>query len=125
IFSEQYILMVPSVLQSSSPDQACLQLYNLNESVSVSVVLEYSGSNTTIFEQPVRGNYFFQCIRFMAPRATFSPLAFITFSAKGATVRLTERRSVAIQNVDSVVFVQTDKPIYKPGQTGECGYCFT
>uniref|UniRef100_A0A8C3I069 Ovostatin n=1 Tax=Chrysemys picta bellii TaxID=8478 RepID=A0A8C3I069_CHRPI len=29
-----------------------------------------------------------------------------------ATVRLTERRSVAIQNVDSVVFVQTDKPIY-------------
>uniref|UniRef100_A0A8C3I065 Uncharacterized protein n=1 Tax=Chrysemys picta bellii TaxID=8478 RepID=A0A8C3I065_CHRPI len=96
--------MVPSVLQSSSPDQACLQLYNLNESVSVSVVLEYSGSNTTIFEQPVRGNDFFQCIRFMAPRATFSPLAFITFSAKGATVRLTERRSVAIQNVDSVVF---------------------
>ncbi|CAM5078645.1 unnamed protein product [Natator depressus] len=113
----QYVLMVPSVLQSSSPDQACLQLHNLKESVSVSVVLEYSGSNTTIFEQPVRGNYFFQCIRFMAPHATFSPLAFITFSAKGATVRLAERRSVAIQNVESVVFVQTDKPIYKPGQT--------
>ncbi|KAG6921754.1 ovostatin 2 [Chelydra serpentina] len=111
--------MVPSVLQSSSPDQACLQLHSLNESVSVSVILEYSGSNTTIFEQPVRGNYFFQCITFMAPRATFSPLAFITFSAKGATVRLAEKRSVAIQNVDSVVFVQTDKPIYKPGQTGE------
>ncbi|EMP24415.1 Ovostatin [Chelonia mydas] len=75
--SIQYVLMVPSVLQSSSPDQACLQLHNLKESVSVSVVLEYSGSNTTIFEQPVRGNYFFQCVRFM----------------------------------------QTDKPIYKPGQT--------
>uniref|UniRef100_A0A452H633 OVOS protein n=1 Tax=Gopherus agassizii TaxID=38772 RepID=A0A452H633_9SAUR len=113
----QYLLMVPSVLQSSSPDQACLHFHNLNESVSVSVILEYSGSNTTIFEQPVRGNYFFQCIRFMVPRTTFSPLAFITFSAKGTTVRLAERRSMAIQNVDSVVFVQTDKPIYKPGQT--------
>uniref|UniRef100_A0A8C0G5P8 OVOS protein n=1 Tax=Chelonoidis abingdonii TaxID=106734 RepID=A0A8C0G5P8_CHEAB len=62
------------------------------------------------------------------PRTTFSPLAFITFSAKGTTVRLAERRSVAIQNVDSVVFVQTDKPIYKPGETVcalQCQVIFT
>uniref|UniRef100_A0A8C3SLY3 Alpha-2-macroglobulin n=1 Tax=Chelydra serpentina TaxID=8475 RepID=A0A8C3SLY3_CHESE len=56
-----------------------------------------------------------------APHATSDPLAFITFSAKGHTVHLSERRSVAIQNVDGVVFIQTDKPIYKPGQTGEWG----
>uniref|UniRef100_A0A8C3SJ67 Alpha-macroglobulin receptor-binding domain-containing protein n=1 Tax=Chelydra serpentina TaxID=8475 RepID=A0A8C3SJ67_CHESE len=69
-----YILMVPSVLQSSSPDQACLQLHSLNESVSVSVILEYSGSNTTIFEQPVRGNYFFQCITFMVRTLIYIPI---------------------------------------------------
>nr|XP_006136454.1 ovostatin-like isoform X1 [Pelodiscus sinensis] len=113
----QYSLMVPSVLQSNSPDQACIQIHNLNESVSMSIALEYSNANTTILEQSVKGNYFFKCIRFMAPRATASPLAFVTFSAKGATVRLAERRSVAIQNVESIVFVQTDKPIYKPRQT--------
>lgn len=52
------------------------------------------------------------------PPATSDALAFISFSAKGATVDLAERRSVAIQNVDGAVFVQTDKPLYKPGQTG-------
>uniref|UniRef100_A0A8C8S3K9 Uncharacterized protein n=1 Tax=Pelusios castaneus TaxID=367368 RepID=A0A8C8S3K9_9SAUR len=115
-FHRQYLLMVPSVLQSGSPNQACLQLHNLNESLSVSVVLEYSSANTTIFEQSVRRDGFFQCIAFTPPRATSSPLAFITFSGKGATVRLAERRSIAILNVDSVVFIQTDKPTYKPGQ---------
>uniref|UniRef100_A0A8C8S1X4 Alpha-2-macroglobulin bait region domain-containing protein n=1 Tax=Pelusios castaneus TaxID=367368 RepID=A0A8C8S1X4_9SAUR len=101
-WSGQYLLMVPSVLQSGSPNQACLQLHNLNESLSVSVVLEYSSANTTIFEQSVRRDGFFQCIAFTPPRATSSPLAFITFSGKGATVRLAERRSIAILNVDSV-----------------------
>uniref|UniRef100_A0A672UJV5 Ovostatin n=1 Tax=Strigops habroptila TaxID=2489341 RepID=A0A672UJV5_STRHB len=52
------------------------------------------------------------------PPATSDPLAFISFSAKGTTVNLAERRSVAIQNVDNTVFIQTDKPIYKPGQKG-------
>uniref|UniRef100_A0A8D0FDV1 Ovostatin n=1 Tax=Strix occidentalis caurina TaxID=311401 RepID=A0A8D0FDV1_STROC len=36
--------------------------------------------------------------------------------SQGTTVNLAERRSVAIQNVDNTVFIQTDKPIYKPGQ---------
>lgn len=52
------------------------------------------------------------------PPATSDPLAFISFTAKGTTVNLAERRSVAIQNVDNTVFIQTDKPIYKPGQKG-------
>lgn len=52
------------------------------------------------------------------PPASSDPVAFISFSAKGATVNLAERRSVAIQNVDGGVFVQTDKPLYKAGQKG-------
>uniref|UniRef100_A0A8C8S640 Ovostatin n=1 Tax=Pelusios castaneus TaxID=367368 RepID=A0A8C8S640_9SAUR len=69
------------------------------------------------------GNYTTNCkfslfsVPSQAPLATSDPLAFISFSAKGHTVHLAERRSVAIQNVNRVVFVQTDKPIYKPGQT--------
>ncbi|XP_074839734.1 ovostatin-like [Carettochelys insculpta] len=119
-FELQYILMVPSVLQSGSPDQACLQIQHLNESVSVEVTLQHSSTNITILKQGVRRDYFFKCIRFMTPPATSSPLAFITFSAKGNTTMVTERRSVAILNVESIVFVQTDKPIYKPGQTVLC-----
>lgn len=57
------------------------------------------------------------------PPVHSAPLAFISFSAKGSTISLEERRSVMIWNTDSIVFIQTDKPIYRPRQTGECPLC--
>ncbi|XP_071413375.1 ovostatin-like [Pithys albifrons albifrons] len=113
----QYVLLVPSVVQSDSPQTACVQFHNLTETVFMSIVLEYGSIQKTLFEESMTKNDFFKCGKFEVPAATSDPLAFISFSAKGTTVDLAERRSVAIQNVDKAVFIQTDKPIYKPGQT--------
>ncbi|KAM3677137.1 ovostatin-like isoform 1-T2 [Ammospiza maritima maritima] len=113
----QYVLLVPSVVRSDAPQTACVQLHSLSEPVTLSVVLEYGTVQRTLFEEPVTENDFFKCSEFEVPPATSDALAFISFSAKGATVDLAERRSVAIQNVDGAVFIQTDKPLYKPGQT--------
>ncbi|NXU42734.1 OVOS protein, partial [Drymodes brunneopygia] len=112
----QYVLLVPSVVRSDAPQTACVQLHNLSEPLSVSVVLEYGSIQRTLLEEPVTENDFFKCSEFKVPPATSDPVAFISFSAKGITVDLAERRSVAIQNVDGAVFVQTDKPLYKAGQ---------
>uniref|UniRef100_A0A8C3P054 OVOS protein n=1 Tax=Cyanoderma ruficeps TaxID=181631 RepID=A0A8C3P054_9PASS len=111
-----YVLLVPSVVRSNAPQTACVQLHNLSEPLSVSVVLEYGSVQKTVFEEPLAEKDFFKCSKFKVPPAASDPLAFISFSARGATVDLAERRSVAIQNVDGAVFVQTDKPLYKPGQ---------
>ncbi|NXE97122.1 OVOS protein, partial [Menura novaehollandiae] len=113
----QYVLLVPSVVRSDSPQTACVQLYNLSEPLSVSIVLEYGSIQKTLFEEPMAKNDFFKCSEFKVPPAASDPVAFISFSAKGTTVDLAERRSVAIQNVENAVFIQTDKPLYKAGQT--------
>ncbi|XP_026723502.1 ovostatin-like [Athene cunicularia] len=112
----QYVLLVPTVVRSDSPQTACVQLHSLSEPLSLSIVLEYGSVQKTLFEEFVTKNDSFKCCEFKVPPATSDPLAFISFSAKGATANITERRSVAIQNVDNAVFIQTDKPIYKPGQ---------
>ncbi|NXW60107.1 OVOS protein, partial [Eurystomus gularis] len=112
----QYVLMVPAVLQTDSPGQVCLQFLNLNETLSVSVILEYGAVNTTIFEKTMTASNGLQCFNLTISPVSSAPLAFISFSAKGTTVSLEERRSVMIWNMESFVFVQTDKPIYKPGQ---------
>ncbi|XP_021103747.1 ovostatin isoform X2 [Heterocephalus glaber] len=112
----QYVLLVPSVLQESSLDKVCAQLFNLTESVVLTVSLNYGEVLTKIFEENVTGENFFKCTNFEVPRAASDPLAFITFSAEGATVHMEETRSVAIRPKENVVFVQTDKPIYKPAQ---------
>ncbi|XP_074851267.1 ovostatin-like [Carettochelys insculpta] len=113
----QYVLVVPSVLQSGSPESLCVQIYNSSEPLSVKVLLQYRGINTTLFEKHVVEENFFQCSEFQVSPVTSDPLAFIIFSAEGHVVHISETRSVAIQNLDNIVFIQTDKPIYKPGQT--------
>ncbi|XP_032329213.1 ovostatin homolog 2-like [Camelus ferus] len=112
----QYILWVSSVMQSHSPEQACLHLLNLNESVSLSVVLEYGGSNTTIFDQSVEEDNFYTCANFEVSQKSSEQLAFVTLLAKGDTLKIFERRAVAISSEETVTFVQTDKPIYKAGE---------
>ncbi|XP_027622649.1 ovostatin-like [Tupaia chinensis] len=112
----QYVLLVPSVLHEASSGRACAQLLNLTEPVVLTVFLNYDEVQIYIFEEKVIEENFFQCFSFEVPPARSDPLAFITFSAKGATLHLEERRSVAISPRENVVLVQTDKPIYKPGQ---------
>ncbi|NWX18238.1 OVOS protein, partial [Aegotheles bennettii] len=112
----QYVLLVPMVVQSNSPQTACVQIHSLSEPLALSIVLQYGSTQTTLVEESVTKNDFFKCYDFKVPPATSDPVAFISFSAKGTTVNFTERRSVAIQNVDNTVFIQMDKPNYKPGQ---------
>ncbi|XP_046537067.1 LOW QUALITY PROTEIN: ovostatin homolog 2-like [Equus quagga] len=112
----QYILWISSVMQSHSTEKACLHLLNLNESVSLSVVLEYDGFNTTIFDQSVEEDNFYACANFKVSQKSSEQLAFVTLLAKGDTLKIFERRSVALASEETVTFVQTDKPIYKPGE---------
>uniref|UniRef100_A0A8D2H2Q0 Uncharacterized protein n=1 Tax=Urocitellus parryii TaxID=9999 RepID=A0A8D2H2Q0_UROPR len=112
----QYILWVPSVIKSYSAEIACLHLLNLNESVSLSVFLEYDGSNTTIFDLSVGEDTFYACADFKVSQKSSEQFAFVTLLARGDTLTIFERRSVAISSEEKVTFVQTDKPIYKPGE---------
>lgn len=112
----QYVLLVPSVVQESSLEKTCAQIFNLPEPVALTVSLNYGEVVTKIFEEDVTEENFFKCTSFEVPQAKTDPLAFITFSAEGTTIHLEERRSVAIRPKQNVVFVQTDKPIYKAAQ---------
>ncbi|KAM6162669.1 LOW QUALITY PROTEIN: ovostatin homolog 2-like [Erethizon dorsatum] len=112
----QYILWVSSVVQRYSMEKACLHLLNLNESVSLNVVLEHDGSNTTIFDLSVEEDTFYACASFKVSQKSSEQLAFITLLLKGDTLKISERRAVAITSEETVTFVQTDKPIYKPGE---------
>ncbi|XP_053159344.1 ovostatin-like isoform X2 [Hemicordylus capensis] len=112
----QYVLIVPAVLQNSVSNEACVQLLNLNETVSLSVVLEYKKNDSALWKGTVDKTAFSHCFSFEVPPAAADPLGFIVLSVKGSSVSFLERRSVAIRNISTTTFIQTDKPIYRPGQ---------
>uniref|UniRef100_A0A8C8YRE2 Uncharacterized protein n=1 Tax=Prolemur simus TaxID=1328070 RepID=A0A8C8YRE2_PROSS len=56
---------------------------------------------------------------FFFPQESSEQLAFVTLLAKGDTLKISERRSVAITSEEKVTFIQADKPIYKSGDEGK------
>uniref|UniRef100_A0A8B9MJC2 Uncharacterized protein n=1 Tax=Accipiter nisus TaxID=211598 RepID=A0A8B9MJC2_9AVES len=114
----QYMVLLPFLIHTDSPEKVCVQLTHLNESVTLSTTLEYQGENRSLIDDVVSENDVFTCIPFSLPKSNSTSVAFLTVTVKGATLQFRSRKSVLVKNSESLVFVQTDKPIYKPGQTG-------
>ncbi|CAM5081698.1 unnamed protein product [Natator depressus] len=113
----QYMVLVPFLIHTNVPEKVCIQLTHLNESVTLSATLEYAGENRSLIADVVSEKDVFKCIPFTVPKSSSSSAAFLTVLVKGLTLEFRSRKSVLVKNSESLVFVQTDKPIYKPGQT--------
>ncbi|XP_073169299.1 alpha-2-macroglobulin-like isoform X2 [Lepidochelys kempii] len=113
----QYMVLVPFLIHTNVPEKVCIQLTHLNESVTLSATLEYAGANRSLIADVVSEKDVFKCIPFTVPKSSSSSAAFLTVLVKGPTLEFRSRKSVLVKNSESLVFVQTDKPIYKPGQT--------
>ncbi|NXW23007.1 A2MG protein, partial [Circaetus pectoralis] len=113
-----YMVLLPFLIHTDTSEKVCVQLTHLNESVTLSATLEYQGENRSLIDDVVSETDMFTCIPFSLPKSNSqSPVTFITVTVKGATLQFRSRKSVLVKNSESLVFVQTDKPIYKPGQT--------
>ncbi|NXD07159.1 A2MG protein, partial [Nothocercus nigrocapillus] len=113
-----YMVLLPFLISTGTHEKICVQLTHLNESVTLSATLEYQGENRSLIDDVVSEKDVFTCIPFSLPESkSESQVAFITILVKGATLEFKSRKSVLVKNSESLVFVQTDKPIYKPGQT--------
>ncbi|NXW67191.1 A2MG protein, partial [Hirundo rustica] len=113
-----YLVLVPFMIHTDSQEKVCVQLTHLNESVTLSATLEYLGENRSLIDDVVSEEDVFTCIPFSLPKSRVPlPAMFLTVTVEGATLHFSSRKSVVVQNSESLVFIQTDKPIYKPGQT--------
>uniref|UniRef100_A0A7N5P161 Pregnancy zone protein-like n=1 Tax=Ailuropoda melanoleuca TaxID=9646 RepID=A0A7N5P161_AILME len=109
----EYLVLVPSQLYTGVPEKACVMLNHLNETVTLNIILEYGMQARTLLADLVTEKNSFYCSPFTLPSSS----GLITVEVKGPTQQFIKRKTVHIMKVDSLVFVQTDKPIYKPGQT--------
>ncbi|NXF78870.1 A2MG protein, partial [Sclerurus mexicanus] len=112
-----YMVLLPFLIHTDSPEKVCVQLTHLNESVTLSTTLEYQGENRSLIDDVVSEKDIFTCIPFSLPKSNSTSVAFLTVTVKGDTLQFKSRKSVLVKNSESLVFIQTDKPIYKPGQT--------
>uniref|UniRef100_A0A8C5ZWJ1 PZP alpha-2-macroglobulin like n=1 Tax=Marmota marmota marmota TaxID=9994 RepID=A0A8C5ZWJ1_MARMA len=115
--SIHYMVLVPSLLHTVTPEKACLLLSHLNETVTISASLESLRENRSLFTDLVVEKDLFHCISFTVSTTRVLAVGFLTIQIKGPTQDFRKKNTVLVKNAQSLVFVQTDKPIYKPGQT--------
>uniref|UniRef100_A0A8C6A0D8 PZP alpha-2-macroglobulin like n=1 Tax=Marmota marmota marmota TaxID=9994 RepID=A0A8C6A0D8_MARMA len=105
-----YMVLVPSLLHTVTPEKACLLLSHLNETVTISASLESLRENRSLFTDLVVEKDLFHCISFTLPRIlSSSEVGFLTIQIKGPTQDFRKKNTVLVKNAQSLVFGNTEK----------------
>lgn len=114
--SAVYAVTVSSEVIAGRQEVLCAHIEHLKEPVNLTVALELDFASTVLLEEPV-AQPFYRCLRFQVPQVRTNTVAAIKVDLQGAKAMTSKKTKILIKPPAFIHLVQTDKPIYKPGQT--------
>ncbi|RVE75125.1 hypothetical protein OJAV_G00013740 [Oryzias javanicus] len=111
-----YFVTVGSRLMAGNQETLCALIQNPTEPVTLNVTLNVDSSSVTITEESVQSD-FYRCFQFLVPIVSIETVASISVKIQGEEDSMSKDTKVLIEPPAFIHIVQTDKPIYKPGQT--------
>ncbi|XP_072565869.1 alpha-2-macroglobulin-like protein 1 [Paramormyrops kingsleyae] len=113
--SPAFFVTFPTVIDADSQATLCASLLYPNETLLMIVLLNNdSGSKILVKERT--NTAMFRCFPFKAPNVEKDSVQTIRVEVKGKAFQLADERKVLFKPVLPITFIQTDKPVYKPGQ---------
>ncbi|XP_036821660.1 alpha-2-macroglobulin-like [Oncorhynchus mykiss] len=111
-----YMVAIPAVIQAGSEAKLCASLLQPNETLVMTISL-IANQQKKILLQESSDQEFHRCFQFQAPHVESDEVQHFKVKVQGETFLSTEEKKVMIKPYSPMTFVQTDKPIYNPGQT--------
>ncbi|XP_009320150.1 PREDICTED: alpha-2-macroglobulin-like protein 1 [Pygoscelis adeliae] len=114
-----YLVVIPADLRYPSTQVACLHITCYEGKLQVNLVLERSAGHELLVQETIQKEKTFMCTKFwVAPPADGTEeIATVKLIITGEGVSIEEKKKVLIRKASTGTFIQTDKPIYQPGQT--------
>uniref|UniRef100_A0A8D0CS01 Uncharacterized protein n=1 Tax=Sander lucioperca TaxID=283035 RepID=A0A8D0CS01_SANLU len=112
----QYMVAIPAILESGAETKFCASLLQPSETLEMSVTLMSQEKNTTLLTE-TSSKEFHTCTEFKVPLVQDEVVQNFVVEVRGDTFYSKEVRKVQIKVYRPMTFIQTDKPIYLPGQT--------
>ncbi|XP_075938143.1 alpha-2-macroglobulin-like [Anarhichas minor] len=112
----QYMVAIPATLEAGAEAKFCASLLQPNETLVMTVTLKSSEANATLLTR-TSNTEFHMCTEFKVPSRPNEEVQNFEVEVRGDTFYSQEVRKVLIKVYHPKTFVQTDKPIYLPGQT--------
>ncbi|XP_058600481.1 alpha-2-macroglobulin-like isoform X1 [Onychostoma macrolepis] len=111
-----FMVTFPAVIESGSEAKLCASLLKPNESLVMNIYL-VNGKQSTLLLQEKAEEEFHRCFNFKAPLVEAESVQKMKVELQGESFKMTEERKVMFRSYHPLTFIQTDKPIYIPGQT--------
>ncbi|XP_067387168.1 alpha-2-macroglobulin-like protein 1 [Emydura macquarii macquarii] len=114
-----YVVVIPADLHYPSSQVACVHINCKAVKLYTTLLLERSGGYDVLLQKEITKEKTFVCGKFQValPANSTEEVASIKLFITGRRIDIHEEKTVLIRRVNSGTFIQTDKPIYKPGQT--------
>ncbi|XP_053925257.1 alpha-2-macroglobulin-like protein 1 isoform X2 [Cuculus canorus] len=114
-----YLVVIPADLRFPSTQAACLHITCYKAKIQVKLILERSTGHQLLVQETMHKEKTFMCSNFWVgpPADGTEEIATVKLIITGEDVNIEEKKKVLIRKASSGTFIQTDKPIYQPGQT--------
>ncbi|XP_062335112.1 alpha-2-macroglobulin-like protein 1 [Osmerus eperlanus] len=112
-----YLVTMSSQVVGGSMESLCAHIHNPSEPLSLRVILQLvQGQPAMLLEKTGINNDFYSCISFRVPLVVLDTVATLSVSVTGGVESMLKDTKILIRPASLITLVQTDKPIYKPGQ---------
>ncbi|NXD88020.1 A2ML1 protein, partial [Halcyon senegalensis] len=115
-----YVVTCPAVIYHPHTSMLWVHLSGLHEPVQVTIQLQRADmtQNVTLLERKVQEPHLYLNITFPAPApaAGKEEIVDLHISIQGDSLDISKKKKVMLRALEPGIFIQTDKPIYKPAQ---------
>ncbi|KAA0701892.1 Alpha-1-macroglobulin [Triplophysa tibetana] len=112
-----YLVAVTSQAVSGTTESLCAHIHELSTTLSLVVTLSSDNGNVTILKEKSIKRDYYKCVPFQVPVVLADTVGTVHVEIEGASTTLIKTTRILIKPPKKLVFIQTDKPIYKPGET--------
>ncbi|CAB1347771.1 unnamed protein product, partial [Coregonus sp. 'balchen'] len=112
-----YLVTVSSEVVGGTTEKLCAQVHQATEPLLLKVLMEMEGGSSTILLEEAIRQDFYRCTSFQVPPVKVDSVATVHVSVKGRKEEMSKNTKILIKAKSFLTIFQTDKPVYKPGQT--------
>uniref|UniRef100_A0A803K6Y1 Alpha-2-macroglobulin-like 1 n=1 Tax=Xenopus tropicalis TaxID=8364 RepID=A0A803K6Y1_XENTR len=114
-----YVVIFPSELVAPHSEQACVHLSGAEGDSRIQVTLNMAERNSTVIERNLQQKSLFSCVTFQVPPPSEGneEVATMEILIESAGETITNSSKVLVRKRRTSTFIQTDKVLYKPGDT--------
>uniref|UniRef100_A0A8C2WD89 Alpha-2-macroglobulin-like protein 1 n=1 Tax=Cyclopterus lumpus TaxID=8103 RepID=A0A8C2WD89_CYCLU len=111
-----FAVTVSSRVRGGHQETLCAQVHGPTEPLALTVALQMGSDTTAVLEQEVSED-FYRCVTFQAPAVRSQTVATVNVTIRGANASVSKKTKILVVPPAFIHVIQTDKPVYKPGQT--------